>query len=103
MVPAGLHAPRLTLNESASTRDRPAGGIDLLQLAAGEERDGAAVGRPEREGGALGIGERRDGAVERSHPQRAPAFGTRGESEPLPVGRHHWPIGPVEAQAPRAA
>ena len=79
--------------------DRPTGGIDLLQFAAGEERDRAAVGRPERKGRALGVGERRDPAIERSHPQRAPAFGPCGKCEPLPVGRHHRPVGPVEPNA----
>ena len=38
---------------------RAAGDRDLLQLAAGEERDPLAVRREERAGGALGAGERR--------------------------------------------
>ena len=79
-------------------RHRPAGHVHFLQLAAGEERDRVAVGRPERKRRAFRAGQRLHGAVERPHPQLPRALPPCGEHQVLPAGRHVRPVGPVEPQ-----
>ena len=96
-----LRAPRAAAHAVGSrlrTVTGPPLDVHLLQLAARDERNRVTVGRPEGKRRAFGIGERRDGAVDGSHPQLAPAFGTRREGEALPVGRDDGPVGPVEPE-----
>jgi hypothetical protein len=66
---------------------RPAGRIDLLELAVGEESNVAAVRRSEGILSALGAGERLRGKTsKRSHPQLRSTLGQDDQSQTLSIG-----------------
>ena len=95
-----LRAPRAAAHAVgiAQHGDGTAAHVYLLELAAGDEGNRVAVRRPERKRRAFGVGERRDGAVDGSHPELTPAFGSRRERQALPVRRDDGPVGPVEPE-----
>src|SRR5262245_18595808 len=85
---AAPRAAEIEPQDLAERLNRPAGALDLFQLAIGEKADEAAVGRPEGEDRALCSGERPGlGGIERAHPELHIAAGGRGESQETAIGR----------------
>src|SRR5437899_10989954 len=81
--------PAPAIASVAESLRRSAGSLDLLELAAGEKRNEAAVRRPEGPtASALGVSQRLGGhRVQRAHPEPALAGLGCNESQTTAVGR----------------